>query len=544
MAVVSVLPETLGKIPGTPNPVAWVSDKGGWINDLITDHKKILVDIEKFQGYYDGDTWAILSKQPKREDDPNNKIVPNYAAIIVDFAVNYTVGKPPKVTVDPPKTTGGEDTVDAAVLDEYRNALNAVLWSNNSDAVFRELAKQGGIAGQDVIIAWLDENGDINFDEFPANECLPVYDMRGRLQLLIRYYTIETMESGKPEERTRVEVYDEKYISYYIQKGESEFVLDDTEIDPETGLGNPVQHFTNGIPAAIFINKLPANAKKRLQRVGVSDLGGGVLTLLDEYAKILSGSADRNDYFADPYLKMVGVDVNQEDVLLMRKARAISTKTPAKEADIDFIGWDQKVDGVEKHADRIKNTIYEVTCTPRLDNLTGATATEIKMKYAGLDIKVSEKEVYFAKAIYRLMEIVTDMLNAKRLAENGVQDPERIWQVIRGKDDQGNPVEAPITLFDADWLTVTFTRSLPQNYKEIVEMVVALLDKVPDEDLYSLLWFVEDPQDVIDRMKQQREERRKETVNYMFDTGDEEDGNQEDGAGGSGGNPAGGSPQQ
>jgi SPP1 family phage portal protein len=531
MAVVSVLPITLGRMEGAPNPEAWVKDNGGWIKDLITDHKRLLTDIEMYQGYYDGDGWKILKKTPKREDDPNNKIVPNYAAIIIDFAVNYMVGKPVKVTVDPPKTTGGADTVDEAVLDEYRNALNKVLWDNSADAVFRELAKQGGVAGQDYIIAWLDENGDINFDEFPANECLAVYDMRGRLQLLIRYYTIEDMTSGEKVERTRVEVYDEKYITYYIQKGESEFILDDTEIDPDTGEGNPVRHFCNGIPAAVFINKLPANAKKRLQRVGVSDLGGGVITLLDEYAKILSGSADRNDYFADPYLKMVGVDVNQADVLTMRKARAITTKAAKTEAEIDFISWDQEVEAVEKHADRVKNTIYEVTCTPRLDNLTGATATEIKMKYAGLDIKVSEKEVYFAKALYRLMEVVTDMLNAKRLEENGQKDPEKIWQYIRGKDDAGNPVEAPITLFNSDWLTLTFTRSLPQNYGEIVDMVVQLIDKVPDEDLYALLWFVEDPQDVIDRMKAQRKARAKEAAEYMFDVGNEDEGQ---GAGGTG----------
>lgn len=523
MAVVAVLPETLGSMEGTPSPESWIKDKGSWIKDLIQDHKKELTDVEKYQGYYDGDGWAILETTAKREDDPNNQLVPNYAAIIVDFAVNYMVGKPPKVTVDPPKTTGGDDTVDETVLDEYRNALNKVLWANSSDAVFRELAKQGGIAGRDVIIAWFDENGNICFDEFPANECLPVYDMRGRLQLLIRYYTIEVIaESGQREEKTRVEVYDEKYITYYIQEGESAFVLDDTEIDPETGLGNPIQHYCNGIPAAIFINRLPANAKKRLQRIGVSDLGGGVITLLDEYAKILSGSANRNDYFADPYLKMVGVDVTQADVLTMRKARAITTQASKNEADIDFIGWDQKTDGVEKHADRVKDTIYEVTCTPRLDNLTGATATEIKMKYAGMDMKVSEKETYFAKALYRLMEVVTDMLNARRLVENGVLEPETIVQYIRGKNEAGEPIEAPITMFNAVWLSITFTRSLPQNYKEIVDMFNILVDKVPDEDLYSLLWFVEDPQDVIDRMKAQREERRKETANYMFDAGEDD----------------------
>lgn len=503
MAVVGIVPAPLAKTLGgleTAAP-AWAASNGDWLAKIIADHKAWLADedIEKYQAAYDGFLDSIDTREKDRGDGINHKLQVNYAQLIIDTIVDYLTGKPIVWAFEAPKANPDGDTVDTKLVDEYKTALLKLIRTESAQRILANQLRQGSIAGYSVIIGWVDEYGRIDYDEFPANECIPVYDTRGRLLMLIRYYPI-TDDAG--EEITRVEVYDEKYVTYYLSDKEvSTFALDDTE----AATGNPIEHRAGRVPVSIFVNGTAARHAKRVLRNGTSDLANGIISLLEAYAAAMSDKANTVDRLLDAYLKLVGVDTDEKEVQLMRKARALVLKGRVNEADASFISQDQEDKTVENYLTRLLDTIHDQTQTPKLNNLAGATATEVKLKYAALDIKAGKKELYFSEAVRQLVAVLTDFLNARRLLENGT-DAGEIHGILAGIVPEGETLTPlPIPLYNPEWVSFTINRNLPQNFKEIADIVTALSGKVPDSYLYELLWFVDDPEAALEEMKQQKE---------------------------------------
>jgi hypothetical protein len=340
--------------------------------------------------------------------------------------------------------------------------------------------------------------------------------------MVLRKYQVErVIADGEIKPYIRVEVYDDRYVTYYISNETGDgYVLDEEEIPT----GNPIEHKAGRIPVSVFINGTAATYETRVKKNGTSDIGNGVFSLLEAYAAGLSDKANLAEYLQDQYLALIGVDTDEKEVLKMRKARAIALKS--KESKAEFISQSQDDDAVEHYLDRLKDAIFETTFTPKLDDLEGATATEIKMKYASLDIKAGKKEIYFVDAINQLIAILTDLLNAKKLAEKGIDSPYEILsdeEAVAKRDD----------LYKAEWLQFTLNRNLPQNFKEIADIVAVLAGKVPDSYLYELLWFIDDPVAALEEMKAQKAQALKDSMAAMGyggefgDTGNGGGGNEE-----------------
>jgi len=495
MAVTSTIPATLATLPkaGPAEAQDWAVANGKWIKLIIDNHSKWLeeVAIEKYQAAYDGYLESVDLRDKARGDDTNYKIFVNLAQLIIDVAVDYIIAKPPVWTVKNTDLPDGQ-TNEPEIVTEYRKKLLKKLRTKQAQRVLAEQLRQGSIACYSVVICWVDEKGNIDFEEFPVQEAIPIFDTRGRLIMLLRKYEMEVPTEEGTETYTRVEVYDDRYITYYRSNETGGYVLDDTEIPT----GNPIEHKAGRIPVSIYINGTPARYKRRLQKAGTSDLES-VFTLLDAYANGVSDKANLADYLQDQYLKLKGVDTDEKEVVKMRKARAIALKS--KDSDAEFIAQDQNDQAVENYLNRLENLIYDTTFMPKLNDLEGATATEIKMKYANLDIKANKKEIYFTEAINQLIAVITDLLNAENLTTKG----ENPYEVL----SQPDVYERRQDLYNPEWVQFTLNRNLPQNWKEIADIVAQLVDKVPDTYLYELLWFIDDPVAAIEEMRQQRKER-------------------------------------
>lgn len=491
MAVTNVIPETLSAALAA-DATAWAALNGKWIKDLLDKHTAWLEEskVNVYQKAYDGYLESIDLREKARGDDTNNKLQVNYAQLVIDTTVDYLTGKPIIWTVEDPEKKASQELIDA-----YRDDLLKLLRNEDAQRILSEMLRQGSLAGYSAIIAWPDEKGKIDYDEFPAQEVIPVYDDRKRLRMVLRTYQVDMPKAdGSVDSRTRVEVYDEKYLTYYLSSESGEdYELDESEV----ATGNPVEHKAGRIPIAIFVNGTPATYEKRLKLNGTSDLGNGILTLLENYAAVMSDKANTVDYLLDQFLLLSGVDTDEGEVIKMRKARAIVLK--AKESLAEFISQSQDDASVEHHLDRLRDTIHDMGQIPKLGDLSGATATEIKVKYSALDIKAGKKELYFGGAIRQLIAVLTDLLNAKRLTEAGVEDT---YGVLSG--ELSPPTSTP--LYMAEWVAYTINRNMPQNYLEIAQIVTNLAGKVPDAYLYELLWFVDDPVEALEEMKKQNEE--------------------------------------
>lgn len=528
MAVANKIPRTIAQlgILAAPN---WAKDNGAWLKRLIDQHSQHIkdVNIEDFQAAYDGELKTIIDRKRARGDGTEYKIQVNLAQVIIDTPVDYMLGKPPVWTVEDPEAVLDKETgerTEREIVIDYRKDIIKLLTTEDAQRVLAEQLRQGGIGGQGVVISWVDEKGKIDYEEYPIQECIPVLDTRGRLVMLIRHYQDEVLNNDgiTVTSRQRVEVYDDQYITYYLANDTGDgFVLDDREMDQEklvaadeeNGLyvydGNPVPHLAGRIPVSLFINGQAASYKKRTKRAGTSDLGNGVLSLLEALAHGVSDKAALAEYLQDQYLLLKGVDVDEDEVLKMRKARALALK--GENSDASFIAQDQEDKTIENYLDRLEKLTYDQTFTPKLSDLSGTTAFEVKMKYAGLDIKAGKKEIYFMGAIKQFVKVLTDFLNAKRLIDAGYKR-EDIYDILAGVKSSS------IELYSPDWLAVTLTRNLPQNYREIADIVAVLKEIVPESYLYELLWFIEDPIKALEEMKAQRDIQQKATMDALYNS--------------------------
>ena len=356
------------------------------------------------------------------------------------------------------------------------------------------------IGGFGSIIVWVDEKGNIDYSEYPIQEIIPIYDGRKRLRLLFRRYEVGVWENGSETTKTKVEVYDDRYVTYYTGDSMESLHLDEAEAKT----GNPIEHKAGRIPVVVCQNQLPAKYSERVKGYGKSDLAYGVVPLAVAYCHGLSDKANLMEYLQDQYLCLTGVDVDENEVLKMRKARALALKD--KDSKASFIAQSQDDNAVENGLTRTKNDIMDTTNTPRLAELNGATATEIKMKYAGLDIKAGKKEPLLIQAFRSFFAIITDLLNVQKLyaagTVSGVYETITTPELIEARDD----------LYQSEWLEVTISRNLPQNNKEIADIVAELADIVPDSYLYELLWFIDDPQKALEEMRAQKEESQQTSL--------------------------------
>lgn len=514
MAIVSDLRQTLNALAlasrtnvGAGTAQAWLVDNGDWLHDVIQKHQEWLREagIEKLQKAYDGFLEDIDIREKGRGDGINNKLHASYAQLAIDMPTDYMIGRPPTFHIEDPAQEDKESK-ETPLVEEYRKALNAVIKPEISQRVFAENMRQGSIAGYSCIICWIDEDGEICYDEYPVQECIPVYDTRGRMVLFIRYYQVDDIDSDTTSlaQYTRVEVYDEQYVTYYRSDNTGGYMLDDAEVPT----GNPYKHGVGMIPVAVYTNCTAASYEQRIKRNGVSDLDNGILSIITDYAHKMSDKANTVEYLLDQYLLLQGCDTDEGEVIKMRKARALVLKGDKDKSAASFIAQSQDDTAVENHLTREKDTIYDMACIPRLNDLSGATATEIKIKYTSLNMKASKKETYFIQTLLRFTKIITRLINAKYNKN-----------------------------YSADWVTVTLNRNLPQNNKEVADIVKELVDVVPDKYLLELLWFVKDAQKALDELKAQKKENAKNNMEALgfssefTDTGSNTDtgtGNKED----------------
>lgn len=148
---------------------------------------------------------TIIGKDGNKEEIdnlPNNKIVDNQYARVVDQKNSYLLSKPITFYCD-----------DKNFMNNIKDIFNRS---------FYRLMKNIGEDAINCGIAWLyiffDEAGKINFKRFKPYEILPIWadEEHTILDCLIRIYDIEKYEYDKTYIVTQVELYTKSGIQYYI----------------------------------------------------------------------------------------------------------------------------------------------------------------------------------------------------------------------------------------------------------------------------------------------------------------------------------------
>lgn len=336
--------------------------------------------------------------------------------------------------------------------DNYLNMLQVIFDYNDEADENAELAKSCSIKGEAFELIYQDEDANTRFIQVPNEQILVIYDttLEPKIKCALRYYDVTSIDNTK---KTKVEFYTVNRIAYYVQSGQS-YTLEEEK-----------EHYFGEVPVIHYLNN--AEQMGDFERV---------ITLIDAYDKQQSNTQNDFDYFTDAYLKIKNMSgTGSEEVNTMKENRVILVEG---EGDADWLIKNVNDAALENYKSRLNKDIHKFSDVPDLSDESFAgdlSGVAIRFKLFCLEQIASMKERKFKKALQRRIELITNILN------------------IKG----GN-----YTYTDID---MSFTRNIPANLLELVQMVTQLKGTLSEGTLISQLPFVTDVQAELGKIKQEEE---------------------------------------
>ena len=364
-------------------------------------------------------------------------------------------------------------SLDQAAADE----LQMVLEYNDEQDENMELAKDASIFGLAIELLYIDEDAQVRLKRLDPREVIIVYDDTLNNDILygIRYFLCD--DWVKDERYCQIEVYTDKEIITY---------------KAEENLGSlqeisRIPHHFSLCPIVVYDNNE--------EEIGDFE---PVLSLIDAYDKMESDSLDDFDYFVDAYLLLTGLNADKEDIAAMKENRVILLDSDSDAKWLTKSGSDVTIENVKIRLDK---DIHKFSKTPDMSDESfagNASGVAIKYKTMPMENVVSIKERKFKKGLQRRIELIYVILALKGSA------------------------------FDWRAIDIVFTRNLPTNETEIANVVNTLSNIVSKETLLAQIPFVENVDDEMERLKQQREENPFYDVRLGLNGEDEDGRSQED----------------
>ena len=311
----------------------------------------------------------------------------------------------------------------------------------NADSHLLKNALTFGVAYE---LAYIDEDAANRFKTIDSRECIPVCDdtVNENLTYMIRFY-----RNPNSTKEGIVEVYSKNAITRYkTNEGYSSLLLID-----ET------KHYFQQVPFTIF--KLNEESESVFAQI---------ITMQDAYNKLLSGEIDDFEGFCDAYLLLTGVSADAEDIAKMKENRVLLLDA---ESNAEYLTKDIKDTQIENMLKNLNDSIHVISNSPDFNDEKFMATSGIAMKYKLVGFENTSSS------------IVSNMIKAlqKRV--------ELLYTVLQ------------LTTGDA-WkdVNIQFTRNLPQDTIETVNVVNQLRGIVSDETLLSLLPFVDNAKEELERL--------------------------------------------
>ena len=316
------------------------------------------------------------------------------------------------------------------------------------------LAKYSSIGGYAVELLYIDEDSNARFKALPGDEVAIVYDntLEENILYAIRYF--EEDVPGEDKTRTTINVYTSNTIqTYQLEDNEITFIDEAT-------------HYFNDVPVSVYVNN--------------DELYGDferVKGLIDAYDKTQSDTANDFEYFTNALLVISGVLVEDEEGLNFKDNRVINFA--GTDGKAEYLIKDINDSALENYKNRLVEDIHKFAQIPNLtdEQFAGNVSGEsMKYKLMGLENIVSVKEAKFKKGLMRRIELLCNFLN---IATNDLM----LYTDIQ-----------PI-----------FTRNKPKNDVELANMVKSLYGILSDETLISILPFIENSKEEIEKRDLEKE---------------------------------------
>ena len=414
------------------------------IQDLIDNHLEERTRIIKMKNYYNGINEGIKNRIYNDANKPSNRLYSAYPSYITDNFVGYILGQPISYKSD------NENLLEA---------LNLSFLYNDEGDNNTTLAQEQSICGYAYELLYIDEDGNVRFKCVDTEDTIVVYDntLEAKELFAIRYVINEYEEGNKG------------LVYVYTKDNTLTYTLEDNKVG---SLIEEEQNYFIDVPVITYENNR--------QRIGDFEK---VLSLIDAYDFANSDTANDFEYFTNALLVISGVTMDEKD----EEGRPLNFK---ENRVINFVDNDGKAEyliknindtALENYKNRLNLDIHKFSNVIDIsDKNFGNNLSGIAMKYKllGMENIASIKESKFRKGLMKRIELLTHFLNLN------------------------NTLTSDYTYTE---ISPVFTRNIPSNDIETVNMIKQLYGMISDKTLLSQLPFIEDVQAELEALQEQKE---------------------------------------
>lgn len=451
-----------------------------------TDPKRLLMlDGER---YYCGDhdilnrKRTVIGKGGELEEVhnvPNNKLIDNQFKKVVDQKANFLLSKP--------LTFESEN-------EQFADALKSVF-----NRQFLNKLKVTGVDAYLGGISWLyvyyDEQGELQFKVFKPFEVLPFWkdSEHTQLEYAVRLYNVEVYNGSRLTIEERVEVYKEDGVYRYELRNNSLHEDPDNHYSPYIQVDGAEYNWER-IPLIAF----KSNFKELPLIKSVKSLQDGLNFLISNYVNNLEEDPRNTILILKNY---EGQDLAEFRRNLSQYGAVKVRTVDGADGGVQSLHIDVNAGNYELILKTLKKAIIEnARGYDAKDDRLGGNANQMNLQcvYNDISLDADNMESEYQASFEKLLFFVKAYLKT------------------RGYGD-----------FKNDTVDIIFNRDMLHNSSETIDNLVKLGVRLPNNLLVAQVPFVNDPQKVIDDLKEQDAEMSLYAQAFQND-GVNEDDNSED----------------
>jgi SPP1 family phage portal protein len=428
--------------------------------------------------YYDNEHDILARKRTMIGDDgklqivenlPNNRIIDNQYAKMVNQKANYLFGQPFAMECE---------------NKQYLELLKEV-FDKKFMRTLKRAAKSSYNGGMAWVFPYYNEAGEFRFKLFPSYEILPFWKDSDHTELdgAVRLYLVAGYDKNVPVIVEKVEVYDMNGIHRYILDGTT--LIPDMTVDaPDSGYVTIVGD--DGVQSVLNWSKIPliplkCNENETPLLKKVKSLQDGINVMLSDFENNMQEDA-RNTILV---LK------NYDGTNLGEFRKNLATYGAVKvRYDGDTKGGVETLE-IQVNAENYKS-IVEVFKKALIENAMGYDAKDdrlggnanqmnIQSMYSDIDIDANDTETEYQAAFEDILWFV----NA-HLANLG----------------KGN--------FEKEKVTIIFNRDIIMNESEVIDNCQKSVGILSNETIIGQHPWVDNPQLEMERLEKQRQQQQTE----------------------------------
>lgn len=420
------------------------------LQEFLDEHKRDCARNKMLQNAYES-KHDILSAPKKAAYKPDNRIVVNFAKYIVDTFNGFFIGIPVKTVAEDKKVS---DAVE--FIDRY----------NDQDDNNAELAKIMDIHGNGFETYFTDEESELGITYLSPLEAFMIYDdtiVERPMYFVRRYTDRDNNEFGT--------IQDSYGTRNFVVTGGLRWLDEDW-----------MPHYFDGVPATEFI--------ENAERQGLFE---PVITNINAYNKAISEKANDTDYYADAYLKILGVKLDAEETAHIRDNRIINFEgDDAEKIVVEFMGKPEGDTTQENLLNRLERLIFQNSMVANISDENFGTSSGIALKY-------------------KLLAMMNLFQSKKRKFESGMN---RRYRLLFSHPASKVPKDA--------WLQLEyqFTPNLPANLLEEAQIAAQMEGIVSHETQLKVLSAVDNVRDELEKIEEENKATEETIVDrQMFNIG-------------------------